>query len=483
MKFYVLIFSIIFVINTNMFAQVTSSGDEQNTSNLSILTQISVTVGGEFIVNGSFPSSSVERLDQFITRIHNNSLIALLTPIKDPISVEVIRKKYEKYAEREIQLIRTDGTTQIIDLAKFRLSGDFTNNPYLKNGDVIVFPPLNLETNFISIDGAVNNPTKFQFVEGDNLQTALFFASGINDAYSITDSVEIHRLDFSGNSIKIIKISVDSNFPLNEGDRIIVLYNEMNKKDYKVLVIGEVKRPGYVPISKNNTTLKETIEIAGGFTIKASLKYAELVRDYDSFNYLKREAFEHQFEGTPFTEEEETRLLKSKLIETLRMYRNANLQIRDTLFFSIDNKLRLLDGYSQLDFRKLEIDTSFESNFKVKDGDVIIIPEIQDQVYVWGGVRQNGYFDYVESYSVWDYIQKAGGYTEIAYGPDEVYLIKGKTRDWLVAEDYDSLSVEPGDFVYVKKERPTEEFWFYLSRVGAVAAIVASVATVILVFK
>ena len=62
-------------------------------------------------------------------------------------------------------------------------------------------------------------------------------------------------------------------------------------------------------------------------------------------------------------------------------------------------------------------------------------------------------------------------------------MIKGKTRDWLVAEDYDSLSIEPGDFIYVKKERPTEEFWFYLSRVGAIAAIVASVATVILVFK
>jgi len=478
-----LILVIICLITTNLYAQISNTDDEQITSSLAGLTRISVTVGGDFIVNGSFPSSSLEKLDQFITRLHQNSLFTLLSPIKDPISVEAIRKKYEKYAERDIQIIRTDGTIQVVDLAKFRLNGDFTNNPYLKNGDVIVIPPLDLETNFISVDGAVNKPIKFQFSEGDNLQTALFFARGINEAYSITDSVEIYRLDFSGNQSEIIKESTDSNFPLNTGDRIVVLFDEMNKKDFKVLILGEVKRPGYISISKNNTRIIDAIKLAGGFTEKASLMNAELVRNYDSFNYLKREALENIFKNTPIPLEEEERLLNIKLIETLRMYRNANLQIRDTLFFNIDNKLRLLDGYSQLDFRKLEVDTSFESNFILKNGDVIIIPVKQDQVYVWGGVRQNGYFDFREGFTVWDYIEKAGGYTEIAYGSDEVYLIKGKTRDWLVAEDYDSLSVEPGDFVYVKKERPTEEFWFYLSRVGAVAAIVASVATVILVFK
>ena len=41
------------------------------------------------------------------------------------------------------------------------LNGDFTNNPYLKNDDVIIFPQPDLEHNSFTVSGAVNNPGKF----------------------------------------------------------------------------------------------------------------------------------------------------------------------------------------------------------------------------------------------------------------------------------------------------------------------------------
>jgi hypothetical protein len=161
------------------------------------------------------------------------------------------------------------------------------------------------------------------------------------------------------------------------------------------------------------------------------------------------------------------------------MYRAAELVMGDTLFFGIDNQLRGFDGHSSLDFRNLQDDTSFESSYIVNDGDVIVIPKISNEVYVWGGVSQIGYYEYNENMSVWDYIDQAGGYTEIAYGSDEVYLIKGKSRDWRNVEENENLKLEPGDFIYVKKEIPRDT-QFYISRVAAYAGIIGSIATVIL---
>ena len=41
---------------------------------------------------------------------------------------------------RGLILKNANGEEIIIDLAKFRVNGDFINNPYLKNDDVIIFP-------------------------------------------------------------------------------------------------------------------------------------------------------------------------------------------------------------------------------------------------------------------------------------------------------------------------------------------------------
>ncbi len=64
--------------------------------------------------------------------------------------------------------------------------------------------------------------------------------------------------------------------PLQRGDRITVIADETQRKEFSVTVIGEVKSPGKIPITKNSTTLKEVINKAGGFTENASLKQAKI---------------------------------------------------------------------------------------------------------------------------------------------------------------------------------------------------------------
>src|SRR5690606_23765832 len=176
---------------------------------------------------------------------------------QQPELLKKAQKELESYSIRNITLKRNNGEELNLDLLRFRRTGDFAENPYLKNDDVLIFPPSDLERNFFSISGAVNKPGKYHFKDGDELSDAIELAQGINKAYQNVSKAEIHRLSYDGESMKVIPVDLSSNYPLERGDRIIVIADETQKKEFSVTVLGEVKNPGKIPITKNTTTLKE----------------------------------------------------------------------------------------------------------------------------------------------------------------------------------------------------------------------------------
>jgi hypothetical protein len=210
---------------------------------------INVAIGGNFITTGSFNAQMNERVDQFITRIFNEAQVSLFQTAKSEIMVNEIQTKLINYGLRDIKLKRISGETVKLDLLMFRTNGDYSNNPYLKNDDVIIFPTVDMERSFFSVEGAVNLPGKFQFVDGDNLQTALELAHGVHKAYDVK-SVEIIRLNYIGNEMTKINVNINDLVSLERGDRIRIIADETNKKAFTVAVLGEVKSPGYIPITK-----------------------------------------------------------------------------------------------------------------------------------------------------------------------------------------------------------------------------------------
>ena len=239
------------------------------------------------------------------------------------------------------------------------------------------------------------------------------------------------------------------------GDRIIVLADETNRKDFKIYVAGEVNRPGYIPITKNTTTLKDVVQKIGGFKNNADLNRAELIR---GANVFKSPIFSEEF-------------------EQLMMQRMANISEEDSLSFITDNKLRFARGNAVLDFSRLNDSSSIESKFVIKDGDYIFIPEKLDLVYVFGQVKFPGYVNYISGKEMDFYINKAGGIGKTA--KEEIYLIKGKSRAWTLIEEETSYAIEPGDFIWIPKEIP-RNFDYYVNRIVAVSSVVGTLATVIL---
>lgn len=443
---------------------------------------ISVTIGGSFIVNGSFPASQYERVDQFITRLLNTAKIQQLSGQTDNYAIDMINLKFSNIAKRNIRLKRINGEELTLDLERFHLTGDYRFNPYLKNEDVLIFPKFDIERDFVSIDGAVSNPVKFQFVEGDKLTDALLFSQGVSKAYQNVTQAEITRLSYNGKEKNLIVVDLNSDFALQPGDRIRVLADETNRKDYRVLVLGEVNKPGYIPISKNNTLVKEVIERAGGFKNTASLRNTELIRGSDSYSMYMKDILTKSFEQNRYDNRRmEGALYDNRIMEELLMNRMSYLTEEDTLYFKIDNELRFLRGNALVDFSQLENENSSSSKFIVKDGDVIMVPEKKDLVYIYGQVANAGYVKYSEGKDIEYYISQSGGLGELARNIDEISVIKARSRAWITVGSEKNIKIEPGDYIWVPKKTP-RTFSFYLQRVGTIASVVGSVATIILLF-
>ncbi len=429
--------------------------DKQNTL---IQFPISVTIGGKFIVNGTFPASMTERVDQFVTRIYNLAKENSLSIAQDLATVNEINKNLEEeYAIRGLILKNANGEERSIDLAKFRVNGDFINNPYLKNDDIIIFPAVDLERNFIRIIGAVNNPGKFMFVDGDKLSDAIELAQGINKAYDNINKVVIYRLNTAGTELDSIVVGINEEVLLKRGDRILIPAEESKRQDYKVNVIGEVLHPGFIPITNNKTTIKDVIQMAGGFTSEADLYRSEIIRGANAF------------ESLIFTEQS----------EKLQMARMSTLIENDSLYFQIDEKLRFLRGNGLVDFTKLSDENYDDSKFIVQNFDVIYVPSKINLVYVYGQVNKAGYINYSPDKSYNYYLNKAGGIGETAL---DIYIIKGQSRSWVSAADYPNTPIEPGDYIWVSKQTP-RTFWYHVEQAARITAIIGSVATVLLLFK
>lgn len=468
-KYSILLFILLYAA---AYAQFENNKNENYLAGVNL---ISVTLGGKFIITGTFPASTTERVDQFVTRMFNQGKEKLLaTATNISWLLPQIKKEIADYSFRNIKLKRVDGKEIILDLEKFHLNGDFVNNPYLKNDDVLIFPPTDLERNFFSVFGAVNNPGKFHFVDGDKLKDAVEFAGGINKAYENVTSADVNRLSYDGREQKVVSVSINSDYSLQRGDRIVVVADETMKKDFSILILGEVNSPGVIPITKDKTTLYEVISKAGGLTNEASLKHAKLYTGNSVYSIMEKQ-FISNVKEYPIRPEFDLNSNYVKL-EQLMMLRMSNLVPEDTAYFGVENQLRVLMESSTIDFTKLSDSNSEVSKYLVKDNDIVIIPPKDSSVYVFGQVLSPGHVQYSPGKDYKYYIEKANGFGDFAE-KNEVMIVKGVTRNWIEAEN--NKVIEEGDYIYIPR-KAMRSFNSYVSQVGTYLGIVGSAATIIL---
>lgn len=196
-------------------------------------------------------------------------------------------KRQKSNRSNDIEYIRID----ISDMKAPEL-----DNILISNGDdVVVYSDLEDETFvYVKIDGAVKNPGEFVFDESLNLEDILSMAGGFK-IEAAPYKVEVYRLEFSDqrkSRTLVAHLSLngdftsDKQFKLQPFDQIYVREAPEFEFYKTVKVVGEVRFHGKYPVLKDNETITDIIERAGGFTDEAFLKGTTLFRNQNDLGYV-----------------------------------------------------------------------------------------------------------------------------------------------------------------------------------------------------
>jgi protein involved in polysaccharide export with SLBB domain len=292
-------------------------------------------------------------------------------------------------------------------------------------------------------------------VEGDSLNDLLQIAHGLT-AYADHDSVFLYRLSLDGDSLytrhvdlRAVTVGRSADIPLEPGDRVVVRPLRDFRRDYTVVVLGEVVYPGVYPIARSGVRLTEAIAMAGGFTEHAMISGA----------YVTRKAGSRGF-----------------VVDSLMSLRGRNAQ-EDYGYYTVEAALLTQHHNVRVDFDDVFVRGDSTQNVLLVPGDTVTVPTRTRSVYVFGQVVRPGYVPYVPGWSADAYVAQSGGYNEAALEGD-IRIVKARTGQW-VAED--ATTIEEGDYVWVPKD-PERGFGYYLGVVAQSAAIISvAISTVVIV--
>lgn len=355
---------------------------------------------------------------------------------------------------RNILIKNRQKKNQSYDLLKFLRLGSETENPYLREGDIIKIPKAD---RVVSIFGEVPYPGTHEYVENQTVSELIELAGGLLHT-AVKDTIEVIRFEQDNKTQVSEYYSLseiqDKNIYLGKSDKVVVREKPNYLIDRLVEVNGFVKYPGLYKIKKNKTTLKELVENeVGGFLQEASLEDAYVIRTIG---------------------------IDKKDTEFERLKNVSRSEMTEDEYDYFKARSREVRGKMVIDFERLFKQNDETEDIVLKRGDKIFVPEKQDYITMVGQVVTPGNIKYKKNFNVEDYIELAGGFAWRAEDGD-VRVIKDETGEWIEADDVENLN--PGDIIWVPEEPPAPKFWDVFKDVMAIlgqsAAIVTSIVAVI----
>jgi len=177
---------------------------------------------------------------------------------------------------RNVQLIRNNKIINTIDFYSFFLDGknNFSNLKII-DGDVIHVPSYHRR---VEVAGEVINEGFYEVLENETIVDAISFAGGLTEKASskailnTITPIEFRVADDNAFSNTLVSYEEFSSFNFNDGYKITFL--KIPEVKTNVQVFGRVKSPGLYP--SNNNSLKDVLEVAGGFNDPTFLKTINL---------------------------------------------------------------------------------------------------------------------------------------------------------------------------------------------------------------
>ena len=335
---------------------------------------------------------------------------------------------------RSIRLIRNNETIDTLDLYNTFISGEASFNIRLRSGDLIFVDPI---FNLVTLVGGFKRPGTYEFLKNESFESAMLFGNGLNNLAD-TSNIKI----FSISEGKIEEIFVDDldslkNVSSKDGDRLVIGEFKLNEVEIK----GAVQNPGKYLINQGSGIV-ELIELSGGYT-KNAYPFGGILEN-DAAKAINRISQEKLYKE--FLDRLSTLASSPDAVGT-------SFETMITLMNEI--KEAPVSGRVSAEFDLDILKNNPDKDVLLQDGDTIVIPELINQVYVFGEVQNQGSTSYIGDKDISFYIDNRGGFKS---GADKrsVYILypDGNTKKISknIFQGKSELEVYPGSIIYVPKK-------------------------------
>jgi protein involved in polysaccharide export with SLBB domain len=328
--------------------------------------------------------------------------------------------------------VTTQGQEREYDLLRFELAGDLSQNPLVEEGMRINVPP---RLGSVTLTGGVRRPGEYELLPQGSLAELAALVGGFSET-AMPSQARLTRFTASG---RRETMTVDLKTALARPADVIL-------------------QPGDVLFLPTVAPLQDVIEVRGAFQ-----GTAESAR------------------GT----------VSGKPVITQRLEVAQGDRIRDVVSRlggaapTADLRLAFVDrmpsaGPPQripVDLHKLFVDKDDTQNILIENGDTLVLPVLEDKVFLNGEVRTPGVLDFRAEWTARDYIASAGGFG-VRAKPENAFVTFRNGRTYRLA---DAPSLEPGVTIVVP-EVSVKWYQDYIAISNAIVNLISAYAGLFVLF-
>ncbi|MFY0651244.1 MAG: SLBB domain-containing protein [Cyclobacteriaceae bacterium] len=183
----------------------------------------------------------------------------------------------ENGSMRDIQLVRNNKVVGTLDIYKYLLQGQLSNDLKLEDQDVVL---VKTYINRVTVDGEVKRPGIYEPMDNESLYSVLEFAGGFTEnAY--TSSIQIKRNGEKQKELLTVDKEAYKNTTISNGD-IINVNQLIDRYTNRVRIEGAVNMPGEYELTEG-LTAKQLIANAEGLRGDAFTGRGLIIRLNDDY--------------------------------------------------------------------------------------------------------------------------------------------------------------------------------------------------------
>ena len=337
---------------------------------------------------------------------------------------------------REINLIRDNIIIETLDLYDLLIDGKYNLKKRLRSGDIVFVKP---RKNIVTIDGAVKRPAKYEISNSQFLGDVLRYANGIKQTADL-ENISLERiLDGSLKTIPVVsEKQFDSIIPV-DGDLIYI--REFPYRSAKVS--GAVKKPGLYTLAAGET-LYDLVSKAGGYNSNAyPFGAIYLNNDAKAINQKSKD------------------ILYDEFLDNIIAVSQQNIgnDFDLTPIVKLTEEIKNTEPSGRIVVDLVSSETSNMQQVQVKEGDQLIIPELSNNVYVYGEISTEGSVMYQVNRDVEYFVDKSGGFKKFA-DVNSIYILhpNGESvryqtkRNLFESQPKSEIMIYPGSIIFVPRK-------------------------------